>query len=53
MLLIWQQNGDMEHDFYAPPVGIDTIAASEIVHSVQTPFVLVESCQQVLDYHFL
>ena len=47
LFFVRQEDGHVEHDVDAPPVGVDRRQAREVVHRVQASFVLVKSCRMV------
>ncbi len=46
VFLVWEKRGDVEHDLDPSPVSVNRVEAGQIVNSVQSSFVLVESYKE-------
>lgn len=49
VFLVWEKRWDMEHDLDPSPVSVNRVEAGQIVNSVQSSFVLVESYKEKKD----
>lgn len=44
VLLVREERRNMEHDFNPSPVGVNRVESRQVVNSIQSSFVLIESC---------